>query len=80
MSNPLSYEEYKNRVYEIFKKRCLPFLSEKEKVEYLKKNEDVIKDEYKGDLYEFNNFEGFETVFDDRSIYSRVCGVLEDLY
>ena len=46
----------------------------------MKKNEDVIEEAYKGDLYEFNNFDGFETVFNDRSIYSRVCGTLEDLY
>ena len=75
----MNYEAYKEKVYDIFKERCLTDLSEKEKLEYLKENEDTIKKAYNGDVYSYDNLD-MKNVFTDANIYSRVCANLEELY
>lgn len=65
----ISYDEYKNKVYKIFLSRCLIGVSKEEKIKYLDENEDMIIKSYKGDKYEYKNFNE-KKVFNDNCIYS----------
>ena len=75
----LNYEEYKNKVYDIFNKKCLTGVDAKEKIKYLKEQEKIIKEAYDGDVYSYKSL-GMENVFTDSCIYSRICSNLEELY
>ncbi len=51
----MSYEEYKQKVYELFMKDCLKNVSEEEKKKHLQENEDVIQNGYAGAVFFFTN-------------------------
>lgn len=75
----ISFEEYKERVYRIFKDNFLKDLSEEEKDKYLEENEDFIRTSYNSDLYQFEKM-GMENIFSEDNILSRVCDNLSELY
>lgn len=75
----IDYETYKNKVYDIFIKRCLTDVSLEEKIKYLNSNEMFIKKSYNGDVYSYQNLD-MKKVFNDTNLYSRICSNLEELY
>lgn len=75
----LDYESYKNKVYDIFMKRCLIDESNEQKEKYLSDNESFIRKSYEDDLYSYQNLD-MKKVFTDSNIYSRTCSNLEELY
>ncbi len=77
-----TYEQYKQKVIELFINNCLIDISQEKRKEYLQDDEcqEIIERCYRGDKYELENFEGFEGVFSDYSILSRTCRTLEMLY
>lgn len=77
-----TYEEYKQKVMELFISNCLLNISQEKRKEYVqnKESQEIIEMCYTGDKYELENFEGFEGVFSDYCILSRTCRTLEMLY
>jgi len=77
-----SFEEYRQKVTELFINNCLLDISQEKRKEYVlnKECQKIIERCYRGDKYELENFEGFENVFSDYSILSRTCRTLEILY
>ena len=74
----MSYEEYKEKVYKIFKDKFLEELSDEEKEKYLTENEDLIKNSYKSNIYMLENMN--IDYFDDEGIESTICDNLSELY
>lgn len=74
-----TYEEYKQKVYEIFLRDFLTNLNKEEKIKYLEENEDLIQRAYKGDVYRYKEMK-LENVFTDDGIASTVCNNLDMLY
>ncbi len=75
----ISYKEYKNRVYKLFLNNCLKDLSIKERIDYLKDNEILIRKSYKGDLYSYK-YLAIKNVFSINCMLSRIVSNLEYLY
>ena len=75
----MTYEEYKNKVYDIFVRDFLIGKTESEKKKYLADNEQFIKTSYEDDVYRFNKL-GQNLVFTDSGISGSVCMNLDMLY
>ena len=75
---PVTYEEFRTTVRELFMKECLQDISKKEREEYLNENEKYIKREYEGKCYSYRN--GSTNTFSWGSLRGTTLWNLENLY
>ncbi|MBQ2117600.1 MAG: hypothetical protein II192_00925 [Clostridia bacterium] len=78
----MSYEEYKQKVYELFMKDCLKNVSEEEKKKHLQENEDFIKNSYNDAVGDYDRYrdENKKLVFSDHVLLGGVVHNLDMLY
>lgn len=78
----MSYEEYKQKVYELFMKDCLKNVSDEKKLAYLGENEDFIKNSYNDAVGAYDRYrdENKKLVFSDHVLLGGVVHNLDMLY
>ena len=75
----ITYDEYKDKVYEIFIRDRLKDVDNDVKIKYLEDSEDFIRESYDGDVFRFTQM-GDDKVFTDPVMSGSVCMNLDMLY
>ncbi|MBQ6451726.1 MAG: hypothetical protein IJJ29_07365 [Solobacterium sp.] len=77
---PMTFEEYKATVHQLYMESCLQEISPEEREQHFLENEDVVKDGYDGQCWQYKNYSQDRPKCFTLTSFSSVLWNLENLY